>query len=185
MDALALGAHTLALVFGPPQLTGRMTRTVEGTSPPAIAGAVQQAMTRHAAPFIAIRPVPLELPPGGSVALLLAEEESMLIALAPAGAEAVHAAVDLHGEFPPGADANFRHLVASLAQSTMGTALGLRTALGTLQVEATATSVTLEADFDAGELARGLSLVFRAEISEVLEDPSWSDMRPAPPSTTN
>jgi hypothetical protein len=184
MDAIGIGPHTLVLVLGPPALTARVMRTVQGTAPAAIAGPVQQAMSRHGEPFIAIRPIPLALPGSTGVALLLSEEESMLIAAAPAAPDRIHVAVDLAGHFPPGADANFRQLVVSVAQSSMGTALGLRSVLGTLHVEATPTSVALEADFDAGELARGLALLFRAEIADALADIPSGDP-PTPPSDTN
>lgn len=183
MDVVALGAHTLLLVDGPPELTARVLRTVDGASPPAIAGPVQQVMARHGEPLVGIRPIPLELPASGPVALLLAEEESMLIAIAPSGTSAIHVTIDLTGEFPPGADANFRQLIVSLAQSTMGTALGLRGALGTLSVTATPTAVSLTADLDADELARGLGLLFRAEIADALGDPTLGDS-PAPPQGT-
>ncbi len=185
MDAIALGEHTLVLVVGPPELSARVMRTVDGSAPPAIAGPVQQAIARHSEPLVAIRPVPLDLPPGGAVSLLLAEEESMLIALAPFGSGSVHVAVEIEGEFPVGADANFRQLIVSIAQSTMGTALGLRSALESLAVDATPAGVTLRADFDAHELARGLSLLFRAEIAEALGDPTLGDSPTHPVGTTN
>lgn len=185
MDALAVDAHTLALAIGPPQLAGRMTRTLEGGAPPAIAGAVQQALARHIGPLVAIRPIPLGLPLDEPVGLLLAEEQSLTVGVTPAGASAVHLEVDLAGEFPPHADENFRRLVASMAHTSLGTAIGLRSGLGTLHVEASPTFVSLSADFDAHELARGLSLLFRAEIAEVLEDPAWTDLHADPSSTRN
>jgi hypothetical protein len=185
MDAIAIAPHTLVLVIGPPALTARVMRTVAGTAPPAIAGAVQQAMSRHTEPFVAIRPVPLALPGTSPVAVLLAEEESILIAAAPVAPDAIHVAVDLAGQFPPGADANFRQLVISVAQTTMGTALGLRSALGTLHAEASPTSVTLRADFSAAELARGLALLFRAEIADALSEVGTDDQPTPPPDTVN
>ncbi|HTJ85093.1 MAG TPA: hypothetical protein VL400_25430, partial [Polyangiaceae bacterium] len=137
------------------------------------AGPVQQAFARHVAdPFVVMRPVPLALPPGGAVSLLLAEEESLVMALAPVAPSTVHVEADLAGTFPSTAEENFRQLVVSLAQSTMGTALGLRSALGSLHVTAEEHAVTVAADFDAQELARGLSLLFRAEIADVLADPT-------------
>ncbi len=185
MDALAVGAHTLVLVFGPPALTARVTRTLEGTSPPAVAGAVQQALARRSEPFVAMRPIPLDLPPGGSVALLLSEEQSLVVAATPVAPDHVRISVELSGGFPPGADENFRRLVVSLAQSTMGTALGLRSALGTLEVGATPTTVELSADLDADELGRGLGLIFRAEIAEALGEAGGVDPPEGPSSTDN
>lgn len=170
MDALAVGPHTLVLVIGPPALTARVTRAAAGEAPPAIAGPVRAALEARPEPFLGIRPVPLDLPPGGSVALLLAEEESMLIAAAPESTDALRVAVVLDGAFPPGADQNFQRLVASLARSTMGEALGLREALPTLVVEASESQVRLEARLGAAHLADGLALVFRAEIADALGD---------------
>ena len=185
MDALAIGPHTLAIVIGPPALTARVMRAVEGASPPAIAGAVQQALARRADPFVAMRPVPLALPGTGPVSVLLAEEESLLIAVAPISADAIHASIDLSGHFPPGADENFRQLVISLAHSTMGTALGLRSALGSLSVDASLTSVSLTADLDAAEVGRGLALLFRAEIADALGGPAPVDQPTGPGDSSN
>ena len=170
IDAIALGPHTLALVIGSPTLTARLIRTADGLSPPAIAGPIEQTLRRYTDPIVAMRPVPLELPIASGVGRLLSEEESLVITLRPSEPAAIHAEVELSGGFPPTAADNFRQLVASLAQSTLGTALGLRSALGSLVVEATPTRVHLRADLDANELARGCAALFRAEIAEVLGD---------------
>lgn len=181
IDAIALGAHTLAIVIGPPTLTGRVIRAAEGSTPPAIAGAVQQALGRYAEPFVATRPVPFALPDDTPVGRLLSEEESMVIAVAPSDTAELHVTADLSGGFPPSAEENFRQLVTSLARSTLGTALGLRTALGTLTVEATPSRVLLHATLDANEVAHGLEVLFRAEIAEMLVD-APIDGDPTPPS---
>ena len=175
IDAVGIGAHTLVIVIGPPALTARVLHTLQGASPPAIAGPVAQAFAARTEPLVAMRPIPLALPIDTPVGMLFAEEESLVVAAAPTLANAVRLRIDLSGHFPDGAEANFRRLIASIAQSTMGMALGLRSAVPSLQVSATDTSVVLSADLDADEVARGLGLLFRAEIADVLGDPGASD----------
>ncbi len=177
MDVLSVGLHTLVVVNGPPSLTERVTRTIEGTVPPLVAGPIEQAVGRHAEPFVAMRPIPLGLDGSSGASLLLSEEETLLVAVSPAGASTIHVSVDLTGGFPPTAEQNFRQLASSLAQSPMGTALGLRSALATLEVQASPESVRLAATLRADEVAQGLHLVFGAEIAEALGDP--------PSTTTN
>ncbi|MFO0683528.1 MAG: hypothetical protein U0234_15835 [Sandaracinus sp.] len=177
LDVLALGPHTVVVVTGPPSLAERVTRTADGSVPPLVAGPIQQSLARRPAPFLAMRPVPLGLDGTSGVGLLLSEEETLLVAAAPEGSSAIRVSVDLTGGFPPTAEQNFRQLAVSLAQSPMGTALGLRSALGTLEVEASPTAVSLTATLSAAEVARGLHLTFGAEIAEALEADA--------PSTTN
>jgi hypothetical protein len=185
IDAIAFGAHTLAVVIGPPALTARVIRTADGASPPAIAGALQQTIGRYAEPFVAMRPVPLALPIDTPVGRLLSEEESLVIAIAPSGSNELRVTADLAGGFPPTAEENFRQLVTSLARSTLGTALGLRTGLGTLTIEATASRVLLRATLDATELARGIEVLFRAEIADMLGIDTAAGAPTPSPDTTN
>lgn len=177
LDVLSVGPHTVVIVNGPPGLTERVTHTIQGAVPPLVAGPIEQSVARHGEPFVAMRPIPLGLDGTSGTALLLSEEETLLLAVAPAEASTIRVSVDLTGGFPPTAEQNFRQLAISLAQTPLGTALGLRSALGTLEIEASPTAVSLAATLDAAEVARGLHLVFGAEIAEVLGDHA--------PSTTN
>jgi hypothetical protein len=172
VDAIAIGPHTLAIVAGPPSLSGRLLATLDGTDRSFDAHELRAAVS--ASPFVWLRPVPLVLPIDAPIAILLARERSLSVTAAPDpdGAGTIALSVRFVGEFPPGADANFRQLAASLAQTDLGRAVGMPAALASLTVEARASEVLLGAHVGAEGLARGLWLAMGAEIEEALAEAS-------------
>jgi hypothetical protein len=76
----------------------------------------------------------------------------------------------LLGEFPPGAEANFRALVGSLAESDLGRGLGLEEVARSLVVEVREREVALGARVRVSTLTRGLRALFGDEIEEMLDD---------------
>jgi hypothetical protein len=76
----------------------------------------------------------------------------------------------LEGELPDGAAENFRALLGSLSATDLGRVLGLPEALPTLAIAHGPNGIELAADFDPATLARGVRLLFRAEISEIVEE---------------
>ena len=77
----------------------------------------------------------------------------------------------LRGELPPGADANFRQLAASLANSDLGAVVGLNLAERELAVRVDGEQAHLEAPWPADVLARGLRVLFVDELEALLEEP--------------
>lgn len=137
---------------------------------PALHTAEHRALfERHAdAPLLFLLPVPLAPDPSTSAGLLLARERALAVAFRPVGKETVEVTVDLRGEFPPGAEANFQRLVASLAEDELGRIFGISNALPGLRVVAGEERVVLRLPISAPDLARGIELFLRAEIAEIV-----------------
>jgi hypothetical protein len=171
LEAIALGVHTLGIAVGTPELAGRVVRAAAGVIPPLVAGPVQQLASRRDAPFVWVRVEPLGLPTDTPVGLLLAEQETLVAAVSPASPTSVGVVIDLGGAFPATAEANFRQLIVSLAQTDLGTAVGLRSALGSLDVAAAPTGVTVRAELDARSVAQGVDLILQASIQEAVDRP--------------
>lgn len=76
----------------------------------------------------------------------------------------------VEGELPAGADENFRALLGSLAATDLGRVLGLPEALPTLAIARRPRGIELQADFPPATLARGVRLLFRAEIAEIVQE---------------
>ena len=130
-------------------------------------------------------PQPLSLPPDTPIGLLLSRQTGLRVEVAsgthrddtpeaPNNSEAtsrgesLHLSVHLEGEFPTGAEDNFRALLTSLAETDLGRVLGLPDALPTLQIARRQSGIELDADFEATTLSRGVHLLFRAEIVEIV-----------------
>lgn len=190
-DLAAVSDHVLVAVTGSPALaedvleralgagagreaalgasTGQGEAVAASTSQ---GGAVASMLAPHrAAPLLVIAPRPLGLPLDTPVGLLLAREQALVATVFP-DEHGISAVIELRGEFPPGAEANFRALVESLAASDLGTAIGMAAALPTLVVDAAADRVVLRATFPASVVAEGLRLLFEAEIAEIVDAPS-------------
>jgi hypothetical protein len=166
VDAIAIGPHTLAVVLGPPSLSGRLLAALEGVAPAFDASEIRSV---PGAPFVWLRPVPLALPVDAPVAILLARERSLAVFAIPGSDGTIAVEVRFTGEFPPGAEANFRQLVTSLAQTDLGRAIGMPAALATLTVEEDGARIELAGVLSAEGLARGLWLTMGADIEEALE----------------
>lgn len=159
MELLALGPTSVALHDGPPALSGRLVAAVHAP----------RGELDVQAPLVLMHHGRPDLPLTG-LGILLARLEHTMVSLDARGSQLrIHAALD--GEFPPGAEENFRALVTSLAQSDLGQALGMREVERTLVVQASPTSVTLEASVNPGTVAAGLRALVGAEMDELLEVP--------------
>ncbi|GAB4203623.1 MAG: hypothetical protein OHK0013_17850 [Sandaracinaceae bacterium] len=179
-ELLALGAHELALIDGPPALSGRIVARVsrpEAPSPPADGGNGVPALRlrtilegEQAAPFVLVRHGRPELPPAG-VGLLLARMEDAVLTLSPGDPGSVIIRARLFGEFPPGAEENFRTLVASLSDTDLGRALGFEEIARALAIEVVGSEIRLTASVRSQTLARGLRLFGGAGLAELLEPP--------------
>lgn len=185
-DVAAIAADVVVVASGSLPEMARLLRRVEagdwpesGASP-AMHGADAAALVEAhgAAPLVVYAPRPLELPGGSGVALLLARQRALSAAASRASDEALRIEVLLRGEFPETASENFRALVTSVAASDMGAALGLRDALDSLRIQVDDASVTLSLIIDAGMLARGLRVLFIAEIEEILALPVTGGAEP-------
>jgi hypothetical protein len=123
-------------------------------------------------------PQPLGLPLDTPVGLLLAEQTGLRIDARPStripssapAEERVRITLWLEGELPEGADENFRALLGSLSATDLGRVLGLPEALPTLAIARRPEGIELVADFHPATLARGVRLLFRAEIAEIVEE---------------
>lgn len=182
-DLIALSDHVLVAVSGTPALTQAVMDRVRGddATPPLIARPeLASVLAEHVgAPVVLIAPQPLGLPPGSGIALLLARERLLVATIAPSGPDELSLAADLRGEFPPGADGNFRQLVESLAETDLGGALGMRDVQRTLSAQAEDGRVLLRARVPAAAVAGGLRVLFDAEISELVgpEGPTGASER--------
>lgn len=180
-DLMSLSNETLVAVTGAPPLSRELLERIASDqrdldarrdpSNPAIASGSGFNGWRgdRDAPFIVVVPGPLGLPADSGVGLLLARERTLTVSVTPDGAGAVLLQIDLEGEFPPGADRNFRALAESLAATDLGAALGMRDALSSLSIAADDAHVSLRAMLPARVLAAGLRVLFQAEITELLE----------------
>jgi hypothetical protein len=180
-ELLAVGAHEVALVDGPPALSGLVLHTrsdargepepdsSENRNEPGLRALVR---SEASAPFVYVLHGRPDLPPEG-VGLLLARLEDAVFAVAAVGPRdpgALELRARLLGEFPPGADENFRALVASLPESDLGRAVGLEEAARSLAIDSLDHEIRLTASVRASTLARGLRVLFGAEIDEMLDD---------------
>jgi len=114
--------------------------------------------------LVLLMPQPLALPGSGGTAILLARERAMAVVLRPEQAYFV-ASVDLRGEFPNGAEENFRTLLHSLSSTELGAALGFGTGLDSLRIQSDADGVRLSMRLDGRVLVRGLRMLFFEELS--------------------
>lgn len=161
IELLALGPTTVALTDGPPEFAGQivsMQRTASEHGP--------SAHPEFDAPLVLMRHGRPDMPPTG-LGLLLARLEHTVVSFDAVGAH-LEVQIQLEGEFPPGAEANFRALVSSVAQSDLGRALGMQEVEDSLVVQASPTSVSMHAEVDAHTLSSGLRELVGAEMNELL-----------------
>jgi hypothetical protein len=171
-DLIALSDHVLMAVTGSPALTESvLARTGADAGEGGLGGPdVGDLLRAHgSAPLVVVAPTPISLPPGSGVALLLARERALIATATPVDATGIRLDAELRGEFPPGADANFRALAEALAESDLGAAVGMRDALATLTVQSGDEQVVLRATLPATAMAAGLRVLFEAEIAELVE----------------
>jgi len=112
----------------------------------------------RAAPFVLLAPEPLGVPVDTGVGMLLARQQQLGATATPAG-DALRLRVVLSGEFPPGAEDNFRTLMTSVAHSDLGRATGAEEALESFELEVSEGRVVASATWPAAGWARGVRLL--------------------------
>ena len=175
-DAIAIDEHTLVLVTGSPVLAERALAIAEPRSLEGDAGAITASLAAGGAPLLVLWPQPLNLPLGTDLALILARERALGVALRGDGDGRVELVAEARGEFPPGIEDNLRALAQSLSYSDMGHRLGMAELEGTLEVHVTPNGVRASGALSAATLAEGLRALLVAEIAEIVGEE-------APPST--
>ncbi|MFW5876559.1 MAG: hypothetical protein ACOCXM_07470 [Myxococcota bacterium] len=175
-ELVALRADVLAVAFGEIRdVTAAVVhRASQGRWPPSARAALgsESALdllrVSGEAPASVHMPRPLELPEGFGTSVLLARERALVLVFEPAG-EDIEVGVDLRGEFPDGAEQNFRTLVTSVARTDVGAALGLLEGLETLRVQAERSRVVIHERVPADSLARGLVMLLGPDVRTVTD----------------
>ncbi len=188
VDLASPADDTLIWIDGPPQRAAGVLASAlraEAQRQHALEAVTLRELraTRADAPLAAYAPRPLGLPRDTGVGLLLARQTALAADLRPDESGTLRIALELRGEFPPGAEDNFRALASSIAESDLGAALGARDALPTLRIETEEARVSLHASLASEILAAGLRTLFVAEMRELLSitprDPPTSPPTPS------
>jgi hypothetical protein len=162
-----LDAHTLLVAKGAvPMLVAEvLARRTDRSLPHPFQTPEAEALYRSyaGAPCALFAPRPLELELGSGAALLLAEERALAATARPQPG-AFRIEIDLRGEFPSGAEHNFRTLALNVAQSPLGHVLGLPDLERSLVVQRAATGVQLSFEWSAQRLASGLRALFLDDL---------------------
>lgn len=171
VDLAAVG-DALVWVEGTPQLAAEvlaLARRPANRRRHALAGdTVRELHEAYGeAPLAMLAPHPLGLPLETGVGMLLAREQALVVSVRPDGST-IRVELELRGEFPPGAEENFRALARSLAETELGAILGLREALPSLRIEADEARVVLRAELDPVLLSVGLRALLVAELPELV-----------------
>jgi hypothetical protein len=192
-ELVALAPELLLVARGRPEGVIALLRALQR---PGVAPEPRPLLRSEGAAWLAL-PQPLGLPLDTPVGLLLAEQTGLRVearpsarvhrspsaspstlpsgsrspaASSPPVEEWVRVTLWLEGELPAGADENFRALLGSLSATDLGRVLGLPEALPTLAIAQRPDGIELKADFHPATLARGVRLLFRAEISEIVDE---------------
>jgi hypothetical protein len=168
----ALDTHAiLAAKDAPPELVAQiLERREDLKSPRAFDAPDARALEIDFAssPLVLFQLVPLTFEPGTAIGLLFARERALALSLRPT-THTLAFVVDLRGEFPPGAEHNFRNLVRSMGQAPLGSALGLARVAETMGVRLDERGVLLTASMDVHELLAALKLLFVEEMRELFD----------------
>lgn len=168
----SLDSHAvLAAKDAPPELIGDiLTRTSDPKTPSAFDApdAVSLESAHAGAPLMVLQFAPIAFEPGTPIALLFARQRSLAVAVRPAGTS-LSIAVDLRGEFPPGAEHNFRTLVHSMGKAPLGSILGLSGVAEAMGVRSDEQGVLLTASLETSAIEGALKLMFAQEMREFFE----------------
>ncbi len=173
-ELVALSPELLLVARGRPE---GVIALVQALQHPRATAEPRPLLRSEGAAWLAL-PQPLGLPLDTPVGLLLAEQTGLRIEALPSTRvpssapteERVRITLWLEGELPEGADENFRALLGSLSATDLGRVLGLPEALPTLAIAHRPGGIELKADFHPATLARGVRLLFRAEIAEIVDE---------------
>lgn len=146
----------------PPQLIAQvLARRTDREAPRALGNPDARALyAEHGAdPFVLIAPDKLALEPGSGVSLLFARERALAVSVRPTQA-VLPVSIDLRGEFPPGAEHNFRALAKSLAGAQLGRAFGLSQVPERMAIRLDDRGAVLTFALEAKSLLGGLRMLF-------------------------
>jgi len=168
----ALSPHALLVArdASPELLAAILARRAHREKPAALAPPDARSLhDEHAnEPLLLLAPEPLALQPGGNVALLLSRERALGVTVHPTGM-ALGVAIDLRGEFPPGAEHNFRALAESLAATSLGQALGLSRVPTNMAIRVDAQGALVTFALDARDLIAGVRMMFFDDMRELFD----------------
>jgi hypothetical protein len=153
----------------PPTLVAEiLARRSDPKAPRALEGPDARALlAEHAAnPLLLLAPAPLAFDPGTQVSLLFARERALAVTVRPTHTS-LGVGIDLRGEFPPGADRNFRALAQSLASAELGRALGLARVPERMAVRVDAQGAFVSFALEARDLLAGMRLLFFDEMRQL------------------
>lgn len=174
----ALDSHAVLVAKNAsPQLVAAIiARRADRTLPRPFDGADAAALYKqHKAAACALyAPRPLALEMGSDVALLLSEERALAATAVPSDGF-FNVAIELRGDFPPGAEQNFASLVTSVAHAPLGQLLGLGEIERELKVKARLPagepgvprlpeSLQISFSWPAQRLALGLRTIFMEDL---------------------
>ena len=166
----ALAEHTLLVARdAPPQLVaGVLARNAAHDKPGALDNADASALyAEHAAsPLVLFAPRPLALEPGTNVALLFARERALAVSVRPTHTT-LATGIDMRGEFPPGAENNFRALARSLSSAQLGRALGLSRVPDNMAIRVDAQGTLVTFAIEASDLVAGLRMLFFDDLKQL------------------
>ena len=137
------------------------------------------------APLVVHAPTGVELPEQAGLAVLLAGTRALALAVDVASPEDGRLALraSLRGRFPADVADNFRVWFRAVGSSELGATLGLDEAASRLEVTPDATGLRLDTSLELTRLARGLRVLFSAELEELLapDPPAASAPRSSAP----
>ncbi|MFT3927889.1 MAG: hypothetical protein QM778_35505 [Myxococcales bacterium] len=168
----SLDSHAiLAAKDAPPDLVGAMLRRTQDAKTPSAFDAPDAESLEAAhvsAPLVVFHLAPIGFQPGTPIALLFSRQRSLALAVRPAGTM-LAVAVDLRGEFPPGAEHNFRTLVHSMGREPFGASLGLTQVAEGMGVRSDEQGVLLTANLESTAIESTLKLMFAQEMRELFD----------------
>jgi hypothetical protein len=112
---------------------------------------------------------PLELEMDTPAAVLLSGVRQAAVRATPRGAEIAFRVV-LVGDFPPTAADNFRQMLDSMGDATIGDMFGLGDVARGARIEASTDRVTIDSAIAAASLASGIEALFISKLRELLGD---------------
>lgn len=166
----ALAPHTILVAKdAPPQWVAKvLARRADRTHDGALDNADARTLhAEHAAsPLVVWAPTPLALEPGTNVALLFARERALAVSVRPTH-NALAVGIDLRGEFPPGAENNFRALARSLASAQLGRALGLSRVPESMAIRVDGQGTFVTFALEVSELVAGVRMLFFDDLKQL------------------
>ena len=178
--AAAIGPHEYALSRGEGAVLSRLLQRLHAGETPAPDRLAERDMQRALSPLpdgplrIAVS-APLRLPLNSPLGLLLANQRAMAIAVTEADGERLRLQIAFVGEFPVGAETNFRQWIEAMARDDLGRVMGLNRALDSLAVVDDNDRIVVSITISSGDLVRGIRVLFDAEIADLVEGASATD----------